>query len=718
MADVKALKEKATNLRKLLKQVESVPGVGKEASRSRDAERKREDRAADKDVLIRDCADIERRRLLESDIFEWLRWYGGDEFTRDFTDQQREMILAIYNAMHKALDKSIAGPRGEGKSSICEWVLMFGVLTGLVQFAVLFAATGEDAENSLKSIRERFEENDRLADDYPEVCDPIRALENTAQRARTQTVSGKRADTGEVFQRVPTKFSWCGREIRFPNVPGSIAAKAIIATRGLDAAVRGMKRGKDRPQIAVIDDPDTEETVNSEDQRKKLLKKIDRNIAGLAGQSRRCSRVVLTTIQSQACASAMLTDSEIYPSFDGQRFPFLITPPENMGLWEEYIALRQIDLSQKTTFALDFYVKNREAMDAGAVVGNIHRRGDANELSALQFYFNEVARVGQDAVDSELQNNPSQDTGPIESGITAFRICKKLSGVGKSIIPFGCTVLSQGIDVGKRYLHWVVRAWRPDGTAFYTIDYGTKETYGTVAGSEEGLDDAIRLALIERMEETREANYENERGEILKVGMTLVDARYRTAAIYATCAELGLGIRPVMGYGKSAGCVRVNFHDLLARTKDKKPGGDGWFESRQKTGSKDVWLVNIHADHWKAWEHDRWMTPADKPGSMFLYGMAGDDPKRITGDELEHKRSHYPDHICAEVEVEETIDGVVKRYWKAKGENHWLDASSYSNVAAHMLGISLHGSQVRKTRAVPMNQRPSARDLAARNKSA
>lgn len=678
---------------------------------AKDAARKREESAEAKDVLIRECADRARRELKEADIFEWLRYYAGDEFTRDFTGQQRKMILAIYNAVKFGGDKSIAGPRGEGKSSICEWVLIFAVLTGQVQFAVLFAATGADAESSLNSIRERFEENERLAEDYPEVCDPIIALENTAQRARTQTVSGKRHDTGEVFERVPSKFSWCGREVRLPAVPGSIASKAIIATRGLDAAVRGMKRGKERPQIAVIDDPDTEETVNSEDQRNKLLKKIDRNIAGLAGQTRRLSRVVLTTIQNRTCASFQLTDPTTYPSFQGERFGFLVTPPENPGLWEEYVALRKIDLETGTNHAHEFYVKNREAMDAGAEVGNTFRRGDSGELSALQFYYNEVARIGQDAVDAELNNNPAEESGPVESGITAFRICKKLSGVPRAIVPYGCSVLSLGIDVGKRYLHWVLRGWRPDGTAFYTIDYGEKQTYGTVAGSEEGLDDAIRLALVELVEERRGETYEDERGEVFKIGMALVDARYRTATIYATCAELGLGIRPVMGYGKSAGCVRANFRDVLARTKDRKPGGDGWFESRQKAGSKDVWLVNIDADHWKAWEHDRWMTPADKPGSMFLFGTPGDDPKRVTGDELMHQRAHYPSHICAEVEVEETIDGVLKRYWKAKGENHWLDASSYCNVAAHMLGIRLHGAS-QKTQRLPPSARPSAAEIA------
>lgn len=710
------LKKKAAELRKTLAKIDQATGGRSiEERRKADREKKRAERQAVSVVEIRKCQDREWRELLESDVSDWLRWFGYHEFTRQFTAQQLEMIQAILRAIKHGGDQSIAAPRGEGKTSLCEWVLMYATLTGLVQFSVLFAATGADAESSLETIRERFASNERLAESYPEVCDPVIALENTAQRARTQTVSGWRHDNGERYENVPSKFSWCGREIRLPDVPGSIAAKALIATRGLDAAVRGMKRGSIRPQVAVIDDPDTEETVNSDDQAAKLEKKIDRNIAGLAGQTRRIGRVMLTTVQNRRCVSFKYTDPAQKPSFHGKRFSFLVTPPTATNLWDDYVAMRQIDWQQGTTHAHEFYAARQAEMDAGAVVGNPWRRGDAGELTALQFYFNEVARIGQDAVDAELQNNPPEESGPVESGITPFRILKKLSGFPHREIPPGCTYISQGIDVGKRYLHWVVRAWKPDGEAGFTIDYGVQQVYGVTTGSEDGLDDAIRDAINQRMEAIAEDPYSDAHGEIMEVGMTLVDARYRTPAIYSTCASLGLGIRPVMAYGRSGGCVKINFSEVLRRTQDRKPGGDGWFESRQSIGDgRSIWMVAIDADRWKAWEHDRWMTAPDKPGCMWLYGMQGDDPKRITGDELEHQRRHYPAHICAEIEVEETIDGVVKRYWKPKGENHWLDASSYSNVAAHMIGVTMHGTkQPRRKRADP-TARPTAADIAKR----
>jgi hypothetical protein len=57
--------------------------------RRRDASRKREERRAGRVVVIPPCKNKARRKRLEKDVFKWLRWYGADEFTRDFTEQQR-----------------------------------------------------------------------------------------------------------------------------------------------------------------------------------------------------------------------------------------------------------------------------------------------------------------------------------------------------------------------------------------------------------------------------------------------------------------------------------------------------------------------------------------------------------------------------------------------------------------------------------------------------
>ncbi len=656
-----------------------------ESERKRDADRKRKERAEVRTVVIPLCADKKRRTRLEKNVFKWLRWYGHEEFTREFTDQQKQMIRAIITAFETGDDQAIAASRGEGKSSIAEWVLMFLMLKGLATFAVLFAATGPDAENSLDSIRDRLEENERLAADYPEVCAPVRALEGAPQRANAQIVVGHRHDNGKAFKPTPSKFRWCGKEIRLPRVPGSPASGAIIATRGLDGAVRGLKRGKERPMIAVIDDPDTEDTVNSEEQAAKLEKKIDTTIAGLAGQKKPLARVILTTIQKRTSVSARFTDPAIKPSFHGKRFKFLEKPPERMDLWEEFIQLQQIDWSEGTKKADAFYAKRQRSMDAGAVLGNPHRT-PRGELSALQFFFIEVARLGWDAVNSEYQNDPPEETGPIESGITALHIQRRVNGLARGVIPSGCTALVRGIDCRKAMLHWVIRAFRPDGTGF-TIDYGEHLTRGTVQGSEEGIDLALRRAIREVVDSTKERPYRRADGEIVPIKLTLVDSGYRASAIYQACRECGVGIMPAKGYGKSNGCAAPNFSEAQKATKDRTPG-DGWFITRVGDPGAQVNLVHMDTDRWKAFEHDRWMTEAGQPGALSIFGQPSENPGFLSHDQK--AIWPYARQIVSEVEAEEFRKGMLHRFWKQiNPNNHWLDASYMSDCASNICGIKL-----------------------------
>jgi hypothetical protein len=690
---------KANDLRRKLKQLDRLTGKAAGDERARDADRKRASRAARRVVQIPEIEDPARRARLERDIFEWLPFYHPEIYEHPFTDQIREIILAILAAFRGGGDQAIAASRGEGKTTSGEMVAEFCVLKGEVDFAVLFEAAGQDAEQSLQAIRDRLAENDRLAADYPEVCVPIRALNHTNQLARTMLVSGRRQDNGEPFDAVPCSFRWSGSEIVFPNVPGSRSAGAIIATRGLDAAVRGMKRGAKarRPRAAIINDPDTVNTVHNPDQGKKLEQKIERSIAGLGGQKKRVARVILTTVQRRGTVSDRFTDPKVKPSFRGRRFRFLVQRPAREDLWEEYVRLKVLDWENEregkaTDLAGELYAKQFEAMNAGAVVANPYRRGDETERSALQYYFNEVARMGPEAVATELDNDPPEESGPIESGITPHRIMRQVSGWQRQIVPPGATVLTQGIDVRKVALHWVVRAWRLDLPAVWTIDYGVHEVLGTKYGSDEGLELAIRRAILARLEATRQADYMTPDGQVLPVDLTLIDAGWQTDAVYGACAEAGLGVMPVMGFGRSSGCTEANFSEVQRRSRDRKPG-DGWFLSRRG----GIWLVCADADRWKSWEHARWLTAPTLPGCAYLFGEPGEPGGRLSQDEKDHHT--YAHHLCNEVEIEEPYKGTMRRRWKAKSDNtHYLDATYYADVAGNMKGFRLGHSVARATK--------------------
>lgn len=668
-----------------------------ERHRREDSARKNRGHAEKAVIVLQPCADKERRELLESDDIEWLLYYFGvgcgldDPFWYKFTAQQQRMIAAIRSAIRDGGDQAFAASRGEGKTTIAERLLLKCTLTGELNYSVLFASTGGHAETSLDSIKTAITDNELLLADYPEVCTPVIELAGAPQRANTQRVNGFRHDTGEPYEMAETRFSWCGQEVIFPNVPGSPSARAIIATRGLDAAVRGLKKRGKRPKLAVIDDPDTEDTARSEEQSKKLEMRIDRAIGGMGGQQRGIGRVILTTLQSRIAVSYKYTDREQKPSFKGERFRFLVEKPTRWDLWEQYVSMRREDWRNETALAHEFYIENREAMDAGAAVANPNRY-EQGQLSALQFYFDEAARKGLDYAQTELDNDPPEESGPVESGINVGLIQRQLNGLPVRALPPGTVAITHTVDVGKWKLHWVVRAWLADGSG-HTIEYGIQDVHGAKLRSDEGLDRALRAAVRRRIDEFHESNYSQ--GEVIET-ITLVDAGYRTDAIYAACAEAGIGVYPVMGFGKSAGCCGANFSPVQNKTRDVKPG-DGWKMVRRGR----IWLVECDADRWKAYEHDRWMTATDKPGCMFLWGTPSNqgERERMSADELGHRA--YAQQICAEVEVEEMVKGVLKRKWKAKGENHWLDASYYGCVAANIKGVRLPMVSVGKATDIP-----------------
>jgi hypothetical protein len=388
---------------------------------------------------------------------------------------------------------------------------------------------------------------------------------------------------------------------------------------------------------------------------------------------------MLTTLQNRTCASYRFTDPTLKPSWKGRRFRFLISPPTNAHLWDEYVQLRRADWSDGTDKAAAFYLARRVDMDDGAEVANPNRF-TAGQVSALQFYHDQIARTDAAAVATEYDNDPPEEAGAVDGGINPRMIQKQLRGFAQGVIPPGCVVLTQGVDVSKTKLHYVVRAWRADGTGF-TIDYGAQDVHDVKFGSDEGLDRAIHRAILRRMESFKEANYCTADGEMISDPLTLIDARYRTDAIFAACLEIGIGIYPIMGIGSSQGCVLGNFKELQRSTETRRPG-DGWL--LEKKGR--LWLVLADADRWKNFEHDRWTTARDRAGCMFLYGEPSDVPDRLSVDERLH--GTYAQHICAEIEVEEVVRGVVRRRWKPRAkENHFLDASYYSCVAANMKGV-------------------------------
>jgi hypothetical protein len=697
--------------RDALKQMAALAAsaIGRTPERDRDVERKRKQRAEAKTVVVPACKDRARREALELDDFAWLKYYGHELFWYDFTPQQRAMIESIGNAIKYGGDQALAASRGEGKTKNFEWMLLKYTLSGAIKFAVLFAASGAMAENSLQSMRDTIERNERLCEDYPEICVPVRALEDTPNRAHYQLVTGHRHDNGEPYEAQSSRFTWCGHEIIYPNVPGSPAAWGIIATRGLDAAVRGLNRKNRRPEVVGIDDPDTEDTVRSIEQAQKLEERIDRGIAGLGGQQRGVARVMLTTLQRPECVSAWFTDPRRKPTWKGKRYRFLIQRPERQDLWEDYIEQRRIGLQGGDDFcrtAHNFYLANREEMDRGAEVANPHRfnpqilpDGSQLEVSALQRYFNEVARIGQDAVSTEYDNDPKDDTA--DGGLlTPDQIAAKINGYTRGMVPGDCQHLTAMVDVQGKLLYWVVVAWRADFTG-YVVDYGAwpeqRRQYYTLSDAVPtipdkcpgGFEASIFGAVTQLTGLLCGREWPRDGGGLMRISRCLIDANWGDSrdTIYSACRQSSHATVLLPTHGKGIKASGAPIHMWPVQQGEKS--GTTWVIRRSQNPPIPYGIYDSNVS--KSLIHARLCVPMGGPGCLSLF-KAEPQTHRMLAD---HCHAEYP------TAVEVSGGGRKVNEWQQRPnhpDNHFFDCLVGNCVAASMLGVALPSDGPKKTK--------------------
>ena len=550
-------------------------------------------------------------------------------------------------------------------------------LQGIIKFAVLFAATGSAASDSLESMQIEIENNERLCADYPEVCVPVRALENTPQRAHFQLVTGKRHDNGEPYEAVPSRFSWCGQQVSLPKVPGSPASGAIIASHGLEAALRGLNKKGKRPDVAVIDDPDTEDTARSDDQAKKLEEKIDRGIAALGSQTRNIGRVMLSTVQNRTCVSYKFTDPDQKPSWKPKRFRFLVNPPDRVDLWQEFVTLKQVDWVKGTNKAHEFYLANRDLMDAGAIVANPNRF-TAAEVSALEFYYSRVARVGQEAVSTEYDNNPPADENVQRLVLTAYHIQHNCSsGLEKREVPEGTVSITRGGDVGKLGLHHVTIAWN-EQAAGSIIDYDFHPflTEGRNASD-------CELLILEGLFAWHEAQlqhpFKNADGQEFDVELTLIDQGWKHESwnnqpVQIFCGQVGFN-NYIPSKGESPYHIpRESPHILI---------GDNW----HITFRNGIPLAQTNADHWKLKVHEGLLLEPGNPGALTLFV-----PRDSDGRQNAAKHMNFSKHLLSETWETRQKPGFRSSrtgWWKSPKPNHFFDAIYQAIAARAMRQISV-----------------------------
>lgn len=660
--------------------------VGEDADRDYQAKFMAAKRAAARDITIPHAKHAKQRAKALADPEYFLRRYFEKVFYNPFTDDQKDLIGSIKTrALSGGGRQAEAAPRGGGKTSIVTGMSTWGIAGAFIRFCFLLAQNQHRANSLRDDIKDFFDSPEYVlfVEDFPEIVFPVRALEGSHMRCKSQTVDGVR-----------TRIEWAGERLVFPHIKGSAAAGSVIQTSGLDGAIRGIKYGNLRPDFVLLDDPETRESAESLAQRLSREDTIEKDVAGLAGPDKPISIFYLGTIIKRGCLTDKYTDREQKPAWNGFRRRLLKTMPDREDLWNEYIEIRQkaqIEGDQTARKAHDFYLKNRELMDAGAevsdqfrFVGVILPDGSQLEVSTLEGCFNKISDTSRDAFETEFNNNPPDDDDIEGTGITFETIQKKLNDKPRGIVPADTEILTQFIDVGGRQLHWAVVAWR-SGLIGSVIDYGVTPVNSPVIGrlmdpaNVRDTQHAVLAALCEIRDWERENGYPVEGSDgVRHIDIGLVDSGWLTDPVYEFCRSSDQTWRPTKGWGTAGKQTRYR---PPSRNGNGKRTGHHFFSSRQL--AERVNLYNIDSDHWKRFVHEAFIVPAGRPGSLVLPGSDPVAHLSIAG------------HVMSEIWTREYVTGKgIREYWQRKSKaNHWLDCLAGCGAGGAIMGMRVVGDQ-------------------------
>ncbi len=570
-------------------------------------------------------------------------------------------------------------------STLTESAALWAMLYGHREFVTLIGATESAALEMLDSIKTELEVNERLAEDFPEVCFPIAQLEGIANRCAGQLHHGER-----------TRITWTSNEIVLPTIGGSKASGIVVRVAGITGRVRGMKYKRAdgrsvRPSLVVIDDPQTSESAGSLEQTRKRVRVLAGDILGLAGPGQKISGIMPCTIIRPGDMADIILNRNTHPDWNGEKTRMVYQFPANRKLWEEYAEIRAEALRTDGNFqkATEFYLAHRADMDAGANV-SWEARFNHDEASALQHAMN-LKFQDEAAFQSEYQNDPLPEDTPDNSMLSIDAICDKVNGLAKGKVPLACDKLTMFVDVQKTLLFYVVVAWAENFTGA-VVEYGTypdqhrrqfslSDANPTIQSvfPNAGLEGGLYAALNALTEDCLGREWEREDGAMLKIERAMIDANWgqSTDIVYQFCRASAYSGILMPSHGRYVGASSKPMTEYRKQPGDRL--GFNWMIPNV-AGKRAIRHVIYDSNYWKSFVHARLAVPLGDKGSLSLYG-------RVPG-----VHQLLAEHLTAEYRVKTQGRGRTVDEWKLKPErndNHWLDCCAGCAVIGSMLGAAL-----------------------------
>jgi len=641
-------------------------------------------------VIISDQMHQKCRDLYSKDAKGFLLHFFphifGDSLFQDQIEQVTDMEQAILTGGNMAL----AAMRGGGKTSIVRCLSLWSLLYGHSKYCVIIGATGADAENSIKFIKSELEQNQKIADCFPEITSPIAYLEGSSRRAGLHMVDGER-----------TRMEYGRSKIILPHIRGERlphgqiknGCSGVIEIRSIDGAVRGLNTNGKRPDLVLLDDLETRDSVKSIRTTDEIRLKIDTDIAGLAGQKSKLTMLYIGTIMADDAITAEMTDPKRRPNFNGKRYQYMKKFPENPKLWEEYMSRRKDTDFYGPENAKQFYKDNMEEMQRGAEVAWADGFDPDMYEDAIEKFYATWADRGDNGVvfiACELQNDPSMLDNGEDSNLTVEFICRKLSNIERTRIPSEANILTGFVDVHglNNVLYWGVAAFTQKYTG-YMVDYGVFPEKGSIGDYFKGSQEAAVGQALKALEaKLNERKWTTDAGTELSPTFGVDSGWGETqSVVYQFCRQSKKrNFFPTKGESvKGRNFNALGNKDLLR--------GDNWREMRATKEKFQTMAYLFNADYWKRFTANRILTPFGENGCFSFFGSRPE------------KHLDIAKHCCAEKPKKFIDKGTSNEFeiWELlpNRQNHYWDVI----IGVHLMANTKGASMVQRN-YMPIGMRP------------
>ena len=625
------------------------------------AERMRDMRAKEGALERREPEDAARRKRLEKDPEEWLRWYFPNVFTLPFSDGHREIIRAIVSNDSQGRDTVVAAPRGEGKTNIMRYMTIYLVVTKRAKFPAMGGWQSRSASEAFSTWVIAIT-SERLVADYPEYFAPF-AVSTHANRLPRLHWQGEDRPTGAAIK---SKLM----QIVFPDGLGAIAAGSLQGdVKGLNITTAdGLSL---RPDKLLLDDPQDVKRAADPKFVADTLKQIDTQWQCLAGPDKRISMMVACTIYApddvgESLGKRRNTVFVRIPRVTSWPVGFEKAESLTRQLWDRWFDLYDDDKTRDMAFR--FYRQNRAAMTNGFTVSWKYRfdrsKGDPDALfSAMVDYYTK----GREAFFSEYQNQPvAHETKYYE--LTPQCILKHQIELHENEVPEDTVFASLSTDINYSYgLTYEAAAVRRNGSM---------HVFAKGVWCQEPLPISAKNTNIEQRQRLVKKALEIMAAWVdvqpWKLDVWYIDAggeQFDTVTSFCRKAKKNgkLGRAMIGRAGKT--------YDPSVKTCVGRVRGRVYACFTRESGK---WYC-MDADYYKELAQTSWITPEGEPGSSTIY-----------------KGSHrdYADQMCREVlEAKGVIMGrggrtmVVYKWNTLPGKHDHLDTHAMNYAAAGYEGV-------------------------------